>query len=172
MTEVGIGLGSNLGDRCGNMIAALKLLAVHPEVSLAQVSSVYDTPPWGVIDQPTFLNAAALIETSLSATDLLDVCKDIEATLGRTIRQRWGPREIDVDLLFFADAVISTPTLTLPHARLFERLFVLAPLHEIMGGRRVAGRDLESVINELGQLEKLSDVRPNPEATSRLRSAL
>ncbi len=172
MTEVGIGLGSNLGDRCGNIIAALKLLAAHPQISLTQVSSIFDTPPWGVTDQPTFLNAAALIETSLSAADLLGVCKDIEATLGRTIRQRWGPREIDIDLLFCADAVISTPTLTLPHARLFERLFVLAPLHEIMDERRVAGRDLNDVVSRLGQVEPMSGIVPNLEATARLRSAL
>lgn len=171
MAEVGIGLGSNLDDRCGNIIAALKALESNSRVKLIHVSSMYQTPPWGVTEQPAFLNAAALVETSLSPHDLLEVCKEIEKALGRTVRRRWGPREIDIDLLFFGDVNASTEKLTLPHPGLFERLFVLVPLCEIVGHKRVAGRILKSAMDQLCQREPITDVRLDKEATARLRSA-
>ncbi len=171
MTEVGIGLGSNLGDRCGNIIAALLALRSRSSVVLTRISDVYETPPWGVTEQPAFLNAAALLETSLSPEALLDVCKEIESALGREVRERWGPREIDIDLLFFRDVSITTDKLTLPHPCLFERLFVLVPLCEIADERCVAGRILSEALAHLAEVESGSDVRLNPLATSRLRSA-
>jgi 2-amino-4-hydroxy-6-hydroxymethyldihydropteridine diphosphokinase len=172
MVEVGIGLGSNLGDRCGNIIAALKALELHPSIELTRASSIYETPPWGMTEQPAFLNAAALVETTLTPDELLGTCKEIERALGRTIRHRWGPREVDIDLLFFGDVSIATEALTLPHPRLFERMFVLIPLCEIAQDRRVADRDLTIALAQLGQVELASDIRLDIEATERLQSFL
>ncbi len=171
MTEVGIGLGSNLGDRCGNIIAALLALRSRSSVRLTRISDIYETPPWGVVEQPAFLNAAALLETSLSPDAFLEACKEIERLLGREVRERWGPREIDIDLLFFGDVSVSTDKLTLPHPCLFERLFVLVPLCEIAGEQSVADRSLSEALSHLAEIESGSDVRLNPLATSRMRSA-
>lgn len=171
MTEVALGLGANLGDRCGSIIAALKALAQHPDVAVTRVSSIYATPPWGIVDQPAFLNAAALVETSLSPEALLHVCQDIERELGRRPRLRWGPREIDIDLLNIEGVGIASERLILPHAGLFERLFVLVPLHEIWGDRLVCGTDLQAAIDRLQSIDEQSDIHLDNAATSRTRAA-
>lgn len=123
------GLGSNLGERDRNLQAALDALAAV--VRLTAVSSVYDTAPLLVTDQPRFHNAACAGYTVLSPLDLLHRIKEVEQTLGRTESIRFGPRLIDIDLLFYDQRVIETPELTLPHPRLAERAFALAPLAEI-----------------------------------------
>jgi 2-amino-4-hydroxy-6-hydroxymethyldihydropteridine diphosphokinase len=123
------GLGSNLGERDRNLQAALALLAGI--VNLTAVSSVYDTAPLLVTDQPRFHNAVCAGYTSLAPLDLLHRIKAMEQTLGRVPGIRFGPRLIDIDLLFYDQLVIETPELTLPHPRLTERAFVLAPLAEI-----------------------------------------
>ena len=109
---------------------------------MTRVSSFYRTPPWGVEDQPDFINACALVETSYSPEALLAACKDLEKALGREEVTRWGPRLIDVDVLWMAGETRDTATLSLPHPRLTERAFVLVPLAEIgpnleIGGARV-----------------------------------
>ncbi|MEQ1610386.1 MAG: 2-amino-4-hydroxy-6-hydroxymethyldihydropteridine diphosphokinase [Hyphomonadaceae bacterium] len=172
MTEVALGLGANLGDRCGSIIAALKALDQHPDVTVTRVSSIYATPPWGIVDQPAFLNAVALVETSLSPNALLDVCQDIERELGRRPRLRWGPREIDIDLLNIEGVRIVSERLSLPHAGLFERLFVLVPLHEVWGDRLVCGTGLQAAINRLRSLDEPSGIHLDDAATSRTRAAL
>jgi len=171
MTEVALGLGANLGDRCGSIIAALKALDRHPDVTVTRVSSIYATPPWGIVDQPAFLNAVALVETSLSPEALMDVCQDIERELGRRPRLRWGPREIDIDLLNIEGVRIASERLSLPHAGLFERLFVLVPLHEVWGDRLVCGTGLQAVINRLRSLDEPSGMHLDDAATSRTRAA-
>lgn len=171
MTEVALGLGANLGDRCGSIIAALKALDQNPDVTVTRVSSIYATPPWGIVDQPAFLNAVALVETSLSPEALLDICQDIERELGRRPRLRWGPREIDIDLLNIEGVRIANERLSLPHAALFERLFVLVPLHEVWGDRLVCGTGLQAAINRLRRLDEPSSIHLDDEATSRTRAA-
>ncbi|MEQ1779834.1 MAG: 2-amino-4-hydroxy-6-hydroxymethyldihydropteridine diphosphokinase [Hyphomonadaceae bacterium] len=171
MTEVAVGLGANLGDRCGSIIAALKALDQNPDVTVTRVSSIYATPPWGIVDQPAFLNAAALVETSLSPEALLDVCQDIERELGRRRRLRWGPREIDIDLLNIEGVRIASERLILPHAGLFERLFVLVPLHEIWGDRLVCGTGLQATIDRLRNVDEQSGIHLDDAATSRTRAA-
>jgi 2-amino-4-hydroxy-6-hydroxymethyldihydropteridine diphosphokinase len=171
MTEVALGLGANLGDRCGSIIAALKALAQHPDVTVARVSSIYATPPWGIVDQPAFLNAAALVETSLSPEALLDVCQDIERELGRRPRLRWGPREIDIDLLNIEGVQIASQRLSLPHTGLFARLFVLVPLNEIWGDRLVCGTRLQAAIDRLQSVDEQSGIHLDDAATSRTRAA-
>ena len=128
-----LGLGSNVGDRLAALTEALALLDATPEMQLVSCSSVYETEPWGVTEQPAFLNLAAGFETPLSPTDLLAAVKSVEQAVGRTETYRWGPRVIDVDILLYGDEVVNSaePDLQIPHARLRERAFALAPLAEI-----------------------------------------
>jgi 2-amino-4-hydroxy-6-hydroxymethyldihydropteridine diphosphokinase len=127
-----LGLGSNVGERAENIAKALELLGSHG-VTVEAVSSLYETEPVGeILDQPDFLNAAARISTDLEPLDLLDVCKAVEVELGRVFAgPRHGPRPIDVDLLLLGDLELEHERLTLPHAEVTSRLFVLAPLIEL-----------------------------------------
>ena len=128
-----LGLGGNLGDRLAALTEALALLDAAPGMRRVACSSVYETEPWGVTDQPRFLNLVAGFETTLAPIDLLVACQSVEATVGRTASYRWGPRLIDVDILLYGDAVVNlaTPDLQIPHPRLHQRAFVLVPLAEI-----------------------------------------
>jgi 2-amino-4-hydroxy-6-hydroxymethyldihydropteridine diphosphokinase len=126
-----VGLGSNLGDREGMIRLALDDLARLPATTILKASSLYDTEPVGEGDQPNFLNAAAMIETELSPRQLLWNLLLIEKRLGRVRTQRWGPRVIDLDLLFHGDLVIEEPDLRVPHPEVTRRAFVLVPLVEI-----------------------------------------
>jgi len=129
--RVGFGLGSNIGDKPENISKALKLLEERGVARLTAVSRIYRTPPWGVLDQGDFANACAIGETPLSPYELLAAVKKIEADMGREPTRRWGPRLIDVDILFLGDHTLDDPELTLPHKELFGRGFVLLPLVEI-----------------------------------------
>jgi 2-amino-4-hydroxy-6-hydroxymethyldihydropteridine diphosphokinase len=131
MQTVYLGLGSNLGDRAATLRAAVK--ALGPEVALAAQSSVYETPAWGVEDQPAFLNMAVRATTALTPDELRIHVKAIEAALGRKPTYHWGPRVIDIDILLYADLIIDTPELVIPHPRMHKRPFVLVPLAEIAG---------------------------------------
>ena len=124
-----LGLGSNLGDRDALLRAALVALAPH--VRVTRISAVWDTAPLLVTEQPRFHNIVAEGLTALDPFALLRVAKDIERTLGRTPGPRYGPRPIDIDILLYDDLTLDTPTLTIPHPRLSERAFALAPLAEI-----------------------------------------
>jgi 2-amino-4-hydroxy-6-hydroxymethyldihydropteridine diphosphokinase len=120
-------------------------------VKLIARSSDYLTPPWGVTDQPPFVNCAILVETPLSPRALLDRALTIERALGRdrAKEQRWGPRTIDIDLIAYGDVAVDEPGLTLPHPRLFERAFVLVPLAEIVPDRMIAGRRVRDALAQL-----------------------
>lgn len=131
MTIACVGLGSNLGDRGGAMEQALRSLAGHPGIRVLAVSPLYETDPVGVLDQPRFLNAAARLATSLKARALLDALLETERDMGRIRDRKWGPRNIDLDLLLYADCVIREEGLVVPHPLLTERLFVLAPLCDL-----------------------------------------
>jgi 2-amino-4-hydroxy-6-hydroxymethyldihydropteridine diphosphokinase len=125
-----VGLGANLGDREASLARALGLLGEMADV--VAVSSVRETEPWGLADQPPFLNAVAALETELTARELLDELLDIERRLGRTRGgPRYGPRTIDLDILVYGDEVIDERGLTVPHPRLHERRFALEPLQEL-----------------------------------------
>ena len=126
-----VGLGSNLGARESHLQEALSRLAALPTIEVVQVSSLYETAPVGVTDQPEFINAAAAVETALGPEDLLEVLLRIENQMGRVRTFRWGPRVIDLDLLLYGDQQIALPDLIVPHPRLLERAFVLVPLAEI-----------------------------------------
>jgi 2-amino-4-hydroxy-6-hydroxymethyldihydropteridine diphosphokinase len=135
-----IGLGGNLGDPSNTLTKALRHLDESAGVQVMEVSPAWHTPPWGVADQPEFLNAVAHLETDLDAWGLLSLLHDIEYRLGRRRGgQRWGPRIIDLDLLVHGDAVISREDLVVPHPRLAERAFVLVPLHALAPRLEVPG---------------------------------
>ena len=129
MTRAYVGLGANLGDREGTILAAAERLGPH------RLSPIVETEPWGYADQPKFLNAVAELETALSPRQLLERLIEIERELGRTREgPRYGPRTIDLDLLLYGEEVVEEPGLTIPHPRLAERLFVLEPLLALDAG--------------------------------------
>ena len=124
-----LSLGTNLGDRLKNLHTATTLLP--PKVILKLHSSIYETEPWGYSDQPAFLNQILRAETELEPLELLTFLKTIETTMGRQETFRFGPRLIDLDILFYDDLVMETLQLTIPHPRIAERAFILVPLAEI-----------------------------------------
>lgn len=124
-----IALGSNLGDRRGNLAAARSALA--PQVRLTRESPVYETEPWGYTEQEKFLNQVVEGETELSPEELLVSLKQVEVQLGREPTFRYGPRRIDLDILFYDDRIVSLPNLQIPHPRVAERAFVLVPLADL-----------------------------------------
>lgn len=131
MASVFLGLGTNLGDRAGNLRMAVKALSGLGEV--IGLSRVYETAPLYVLDQPAFLNMAAQLRTELAPVALLDRLKDLEEDLGRVASRRFGPRHIDLDILLYDDLIMDSETLSIPHPRLAERRFALAPLADIAG---------------------------------------
>ncbi|CCG40224.1 2-amino-4-hydroxy-6-hydroxymethyldihydropteridine diphosphokinase [Magnetospirillum molischianum] len=144
---VHLGLGTNLGDRAANLSAALGALAGI--VTLGDQSSVWETAPMHVLDQPAFLNMAVAATTDLEPLELLTRIKAIETRLGRVASVRFGPRLIDIDILALGEETIESEILTLPHPRLCERRFVLAPLAEIALGLVVSGRTVAALLTRL-----------------------
>ena len=131
-TTAYIGLGSNLGDRKGNIDRAVKMLATRSKIAVNRVSDIIETPPLGSTDQPKYLNAVVEVRTSLTAHELRRMFSEIEAALGRVRHGKWWPRPIDLDLLLFGDEVIDTPPeLTVPHAQMHLRSFVLDGLCQL-----------------------------------------
>ena len=126
-----LSLGSNMGDRAYYLGESCVRLADHPNIKILKKSRVYETKAWGFEDQPDFWNLVLEIETSLSALGLLDVCQEIENSLGRVRLIHWGPRTIDIDLLSYDNKEWMDERLVLPHPRMEQREFVLAPLREI-----------------------------------------
>jgi len=136
-----LALGGNVGDVRASFEKAVATLCDGAAVRLTARSSDYRTPPWGVTDQPPFINAVIAVVTSLSPRNLLGRALDVERALGRDRKheRRWGPRRIDIDLIAYDDVTLSDADLTLPHPQLFERAFVLVPLAEIAPERTIAG---------------------------------
>lgn len=132
MERVYVGLGANLGDREATIRRALELLDSDDDLRVVAVSTLRETDPVGFVDQPRFLNGAALLETQLGPRDVLDRLLRVESALGRTREgPRWGARTIDLDLLVHGSEVVDEPDLRVPHPRLAERRFVLEPLAEL-----------------------------------------
>lgn len=130
MTVAYLGLGSNIGDRDANLARARQLLAERGARPL-RASSVIETEPWGVADQPRFLNQVIEVDWPHGPRALLGAVKAVEAVVGRTATYRWGPREIDIDVLLFDELVVFEADLQIPHPRMGEREFVLGPLGEL-----------------------------------------
>ena len=147
--DIYIALGTNLGDRIANLTNALASLPPHFE--RVRPSRIFETPPWGYTDQPAFLNMALHAQTSLSPSESLARLKQLEAELGREQTFRWGPRLIDLDILFYDDLVLDTPPLVIPHPRLHERAFVLVPLMDIAPDlvHPVLGKSVRQLLAEI-----------------------
>lgn len=126
-----LGIGSNIGDRVGTIAAALTRLSGQPGLRVLRRAALFETAPIGVLDQPAFVNTVVEAETTLSPHQLLAAVKRIEQQLGRESRARWGPREIDIDILLYGAGRVDQPGLTIPHREMWNRLFVLAPLAEL-----------------------------------------
>ena len=151
MADVLIALGGNVGDVRAMFQHAVAMLCEDGDIRLVKRSADYRTPPWGVIDQPAFSNAAIAVETSLSPHALLERTQATEKALGRDRKNdvRWGPRAIDIDILAYGDVIVDEPDLKLPHPHLFERAFVLVPLAEIVPDRVIAGITVRDALAKL-----------------------
>ncbi len=156
-----VALGSNLGDSIGYLNKAIKALRDHPDITQLSVSKFYKSKPHGPQDQPDYINAAVKFKTSLSPEALLDVLQEIENNNQR-VRQgvvRWGARTLDLDLLFYADKVIETKRLSVPHPRICERPFVLLPLQDLDAGLKRLGKGtIKDCINALSD-KALNDIK-------------
>lgn len=163
MADALVALGGNLGDVRDALDRALAAFCDGRDVRLLARSSDYRTPPWGVEDQPPFVNLAIAVATSLAPHALLARAQAVERAFGRerAKERRWGPRPVDIDLIAYDDLDLDTPDLTLPHPRLFERAFVLVPLAEIVPERVIGGikvRDALARVDAKG-IEKLPPLR-------------
>jgi 2-amino-4-hydroxy-6-hydroxymethyldihydropteridine diphosphokinase len=159
MPETLLGFGGNVGDTRSTIEQAIAQLCDGRDLRLIARSCDYSTPPWGVTDQNRFVNLCILAETRLTPRDLLTRVQAIEQQFGRNRanERRWGPRTLDIDLIAYDDVTLDDPELTLPHPRLFERAFVLAPLGEIVPDRIIAGMRVRDGLAKLDQtgIEKL-----------------
>jgi 2-amino-4-hydroxy-6-hydroxymethyldihydropteridine diphosphokinase len=151
MSEAIIAFGSNLGDRENLIASAMIRLGGDGDVDVVATSQLYETAPWGDVNQGPYLNACALVETDLDPHALLARCLEVEAGLGRVRdpANRYGPRTIDLDIVLYDDLEIEDEQLTVPHPRLFERAFVLVPLLEIIDDATVSGRSLRQALDGL-----------------------
>lgn len=158
--HVYIALGSNQGDRLENLQAAVA--ALPPEVQIEKRSRIYETEPWGYTDQPDFLNQVVAGETALDPRRVLTHLKAIEDDLGRQETFRYGPRVIDLDLLFYDDLVSQAPDLAVPHPRLHERAFVLVPLADIAPSLRhpVSRKTVQEMLRGVD----VAGIRPYPDS--------
>ncbi len=154
-----LGFGTNLGDRKKNLGQAINALNDRPDLAIHRTSGIYETAPWGLTDQPDFLNIVAEFETSIPPDELLERVKRLEQSMGREAGPRFGPRLIDIDILLLGDLVVEEPGLKVPHASLHERAFVLVPLAELAPDavHPVLGKTIADLA---GQVDGLDGVKP------------
>jgi 2-amino-4-hydroxy-6-hydroxymethyldihydropteridine diphosphokinase len=152
-----LGIGGNLGDRAWHLAEAVRRLNAPPEIKIAKVSSIYESPAVGYAAQPDFLNAVVHVTTSLAPHALLARCLQIETALGRVRRERWGPRTIDIDVLQYDALVLDDPALMLPHPRMRDRSFVLTPLAEIAPELTIGGEPVPALAEKIasGGLQRI-----------------
>jgi 2-amino-4-hydroxy-6-hydroxymethyldihydropteridine diphosphokinase len=167
--RVFLGLGSNLGDRAAMLVQARALLE-GPVLRIVAASSVYDTSPWGVVDQPRYLNQVLEGWTTLPPRGLLQRCLDVETRLGRVRSARWGSRTIDVDILLYGTCEVAEPDLTIPHPRMAQRAFVLVPLAELDAALRMpGGATIRSLLDASSGQDDVRVYRGDPESPARIR---
>ena len=154
-----IALGSNLGDR--EKLLAAAIASLHPSVTVLKESPVYQTAPWGYEEQPAFLNQVVLASTHLSPEELLTYLKNIEHLVGRKPTFKYGPREVDLDILFYDDLVFRSAELEIPHPRIAERAFVVVPLNDLAPSFRhpVSRETVSSMLQNL-DISSVSLYRP------------
>jgi 2-amino-4-hydroxy-6-hydroxymethyldihydropteridine diphosphokinase len=154
--EIGLGLGGNVGDSVATIRAAVDALQSRGIATIDAMSSLYRTAPWGGVPQPDYANACAIGRTRLAPLPLLDAIKQLERDLGRVETVRWGPRVIDIDILYYGDVALQDERLVLPHRDLLNRAFVLIPLAEIAPDRLIGGQR----VADAARVVASDDVRP------------
>lgn len=149
-----LGLGSNIGNRYAYILQCIQRLKKLSNGKL-HTARVYENPPWGDHQQPSFLNTAVCLETDLCLMDIFQLIKEIEALGKRKKTRRWGPRSIDIDILFYGDEVVQNDHLTVPHKYLHERAFVLAPIADILPDyiHPVTGISIQEHLNQIDNAE-------------------
>ncbi|GGG10524.1 2-amino-4-hydroxy-6-hydroxymethyldihydropteridine diphosphokinase [Paenibacillus aceti] len=157
-SEAYIALGANLGDREATLMEAIGLLDEHPEITVLRCSNMYETDPVGYEEQPDFVNMAIALRTALDPETLLEVLLQTELSLGRERIIRWGPRTVDLDLLWVEGQERATSRLILPHPRMFERAFVLVPLADVVPAGEASGL-YRRVHEALAQMDDKGGVR-------------
>lgn len=155
-----LSLGSNLGDRLAYLEEAVKEINNHPEIEVINISSIYQTAPYGPVPQDDYLNIAISIETGLKATELLDYTQKIELKLGRERTIHWGPRTLDIDIIHFEGVACDTERLTLPHPEAHKRRFVIEPLIEVWPNGSLDNLPLTELLNEVSD-QKLKLYKDN-----------
>ena len=146
MTEVYLGLGSNIGEREENLQEAVRLLGREERVVIKKVSSIYETAPVGYLEQDNFLNMTVSIMTCMEPFELLAYIQDIEIKMKRDRSIRWGPRTIDIDILLYGSCTINEERIIIPHKEMFNRAFVLIPLREIYEQDTIGGKRFDTLI--------------------------
>ncbi|WP_020178624.1 2-amino-4-hydroxy-6-hydroxymethyldihydropteridine diphosphokinase [Methylopila sp. M107] len=151
MREIGLGFGSNVGDKVDNVRRAIARVFAGPEFEFVVASSIWRTAPWGYLDQDWFANACAVGRTSLTPEDALTFTQSVEEELGREQTFRWGPRVIDVDILYLGETRLSSERLIIPHKEMMNRAFVLAPLAEVRPDLVFDDRSVREAAEAMGE---------------------
>lgn len=154
MNKAYLGLGTNMGDRVEYLVSACTILSENKYINITKKSKIYETKAWGYTDQADFLNMCLEIETSLDEFQLLEVCGQVEQKLNRERIIRWGPRTIDVDILFFNDIILNDEKLSIPHPRISERAFVLIPLMDLNTNLVIKNKTIDVYLDSLSSEER------------------
>ena len=162
-----LSLGANLGDRLATIGKAVEALGQQGEI--IRVSQMYETPPWGKLDQPAFINCAVVIVSKLVPVEFLHGCQRIEKNLGRVRHEHWGARTIDVDMLYIPGVTMDEEALKLPHPYMLQRSFVLVPLAEVAGDMVIEGKNVKEHMLALGDRETILNVRPAQSVAEELK---
>lgn len=154
MNKAYLGLGSNIGNRLSYLNRALDILNSNPNINIVEKSKVYETKAWGYKNQADFLNICVEIQTTLNPKELLKECQGVEKKLNRKRLIRWGPRTIDVDILFFNDIILQEENLEIPHPRIKERAFVLIPLIDLNNTLKIDNISINEYLKSLTTEER------------------
>lgn len=154
MNKAYLGLGTNMGDRFEYLLSACKLIDENKNIKITNKSKIYETKAWGYTDQADFLNMCIEVETELNEYDLLKACEQVEEKLNRERIIRWGPRTIDVDILFYNDIILDDEKLLIPHPRISERAFVLIPLMDLNTNLVIKNKTIDVYLNSLSSDER------------------
>ncbi|MBM7555189.1 2-amino-4-hydroxy-6-hydroxymethyldihydropteridine diphosphokinase [Halanaerobacter jeridensis] len=149
MDKAYLGLGTNIGEREKNLRAAVAHIKKTTDVEVTEVSSIYETEPWGYEEQNQFLNLCLKIKTDLKPQELLEKCQQIEKRMGRKREEKWGPRIIDIDILIYDNLEVNTSKLVIPHPRIQERAFVLVPLQELDSNLMIKGKSIAQWLEQV-----------------------